>query len=477
MLRRSGLLTSALTLVVGLLVACSGSNGAQGPADEIQDPVADIPSGVERAHQAALGYLADRDPAHAPQPGLSWTSEIIDTQGLVGATHYRYRAGAWQMVIVVPIVAPDMTVYQIQLTNDETGFTWEGTVDKNGEVIEEAPPPATAQVQGWMGHVLSLPGGGDYVEFSPEGAGEMGIVGASQPIEDRIVGLRDKTGAGEYANFWGDIECGVDDLNQCRLSVERLRVGPEQSEPEPVDAWVGRVVSQSPGAQFDDAFVLSGDYPVWFGVASQIGADGWPTYDQALVDLRDTGADVTVWGDLLCGVPDANGCQIQVARMEVEGEPVDPYSGWETYVNGIFGFSFRYPGDWSLEEIPAGVTPATESMPASGPAIHLTKDDYLVYLGFRQLTQTFFLGGTGMPAGEFQDRGQVPFAGGTMRKQALVLDGKDKVLVYGPYEGANLVVLARVDSRGQTDYQQAEIPMEVQFAVDRILGSFEVSPP
>jgi hypothetical protein len=82
-----------------------------------------------------------------------------------------------------------------------------------------------------------------------------------------------------------------------------------------------------------------------------------------------------------------------------------------------------------------------------------------------------------MPAGEFQDRGQVTFLGESMKKQALVLDGKDKALVYGLYEGANLSVLVRVDDGGQTDYTQAEIPMDVQADVDRILGTFDLSAP
>jgi hypothetical protein len=100
-----------------------------------------------------------------------------------------------------------------------------------------------------------------------------------------------------------------------------------------------------------------------------------------------------------------------------------------------------------------------------------------VYVGFRRPTEDYFLGGTGMPSGEFQDRGQVDFLGGLLRKQALVLEGKDKVLVYGPFEGSSLVVLVRVDNRGQTDYLQAEVPMDVQDELDRTLGTFELAAP
>lgn len=468
----------AMILAGWILVACSGVGPATPQAATQQTQSADIPPGVVSAHSAALAYLAQHDPAHAPPDGIVWTSEIIDTQGLVGATHYRYMSDQWQMVIVVPVVAPDSTIYNIQLTNDETGFVWEGTVGNDGAVIEDVPPkPSAYQVQGWMGHVRSLPDGGDYVEFSPQGSGAMGIAGATDVVEHRIAELRDLTGAGEFANFWGSVTCGVDDYQGCQLVVDRLRAGQEQSAAEAVDGWAGEIISQAAGAQFDDAFVLSGDYPIWFGIASAIGDDGSPTYAEALADLRDTGKQVSVWGQLLCGVPDANGCQIQVQRAEVDGQAVDPYEGWTEYNNGIYGFHFRYPPGWTLEEVPAGLNPATESMPASGPAIRLTKGGVVVYIGYRRLTESYFLGGTGMPAGEFEDRGQVAFLGDHLDKQALVFEGKDKALVYKTYQGATLVFLIRVDDLSQIDYSQVEVPMDVQLEIDKILGTFVASAP
>jgi hypothetical protein len=471
------LMLTATLLAGWMLASCEAAVSPTPAATNVEQPGQEIPAGVTLAHKSALDYLALHDPSNAPPPNLAWAAEVIDTLGLVGAMHYRYTAQAWQMVIVVPVVAPEMTVYQVQVTNEQTGFTWEGSIDKDGVVIEDIPAPAAAQVQGWMGHVLSLPNGGDYVEFSPEGSGAMGIAGATDAVEAQIAGLRDKTGAGEFANFWGHIDCGVEDFQGCRLAVDRLRAGPEQASPEPVEGWIGKIVSQEPGAQFDDAFVLSGTYPIWFGIASRVAADGTLRYDEAVATLRDSGKEVSVWGQMVCGVPDANGCQIQVDRLEVAGQAVDPYAGWTEYSNGIYGFSFRYPPGWTLEEVSAGVNPATEAMPASGPAIHLTKDGMFVYVGFRRPTEDYFLGGTGMPSGEFQDRGLVDFLGGLLRKQALVLEGKDKVLVYGPFEGSSLVVLVRVDNRGQTDYLQAEVPMDVQDELDRTLGTFELAAP
>ena len=147
------------------------------------------------------------------------------------------------------------------------------------------------------------------------------------------------------------------------------------------------------------------------------------------------------------------------------------------YNNGIYGFHFRYPPGWTLEEVPAGLNPATDSMPASGPAIRLTKGGVVMYIGYRRLTESYFLGGTGMPAGEFEDRGQVAFLGDRLDKRALVFEGKDKTLVYKTYQGASMVFLIRVDVLSQVDYSQVEVPQDVQQEVDRILSTFELSAP
>jgi len=58
--------------------------------------------------------------------------------------------------------------------------------------------------------------------------------------------------------------------------------------------------------------VLSGDYPVAFGVHSLD-----PDLQSQLEDLRDTGQTFRVWGLLRTGVPDAYGSQIQVDQTEV----------------------------------------------------------------------------------------------------------------------------------------------------------------
>ena len=87
-------------------------------------------------------------------------------------------------------------------------------------------------------------------------------------------------------------------------------------EPQPVENWTGQIrcshYDSAPDAPCGNAFVLSGRFPVWFGVWSQD-----PQILEQINNLRDTGTTVTLSGQLLAGVPDVNGTQIQVEKLEI----------------------------------------------------------------------------------------------------------------------------------------------------------------
>ena len=79
--------------------------------------------------------------------------------------------------------------------------------------------------------------------------------------------------------------------------------------------WRGVIKSTEPGAQFDDYFELwTNGQMIYFGIDSM---------DQAVQPqieaLRDSGKIVRLYGTLFSNVPDYNGSQIQVDRIEVEG--------------------------------------------------------------------------------------------------------------------------------------------------------------
>jgi putative hemolysin len=190
-----------------------------------------------------------------------------------------------------------------------------------------AASPMRTVVVGWYGFVTSIPEGGEYDDYFtlvPEGTGEFGVAGADAAVEAQIVALRDREEPGKYAHFWGTLTCGVDDYNGCQLVVTRLRVdgAGEFFDPDPVEGWEGFVVSNPPMTEYDDHFVLSGQYLVLYGIS---GAD--PTVAARLDQVRDTLTPVRVWGELTCGVPDTNGCRIEVTRIDPIGESVAPGMG------------------------------------------------------------------------------------------------------------------------------------------------------
>jgi LysM repeat protein len=106
-------------------------------------------------------------------------------------------------------------------------------------------------------------------------------------------------------------------LTSTRIYVgQRLVIPVPQPGPvhDMVDGWVGRIVKFPHGSQFDDYF-QRGD-----GQRSGIEAiDG--ALRQRIETYRWTGAQVQVWGRLLNSVPDMNGCQILVERIEAVSGP------------------------------------------------------------------------------------------------------------------------------------------------------------
>jgi putative hemolysin len=190
--------------------------------------------------------------------------------------------------------------------------------------LAAAPEEGTKAV-GWYGYVISLPAGSQYDDclvLEPEGVGEIGIAGVDEGIEAQIVALRDQEEPGKYAHFWGTLACGVPDYGGCQLVVTRLRVdGPgEFFEPDPVEGWDGVVVREPPLSQYDDHFVLSGDFLVFYGINSTD-----PAIAAQLEELRNTMTPIRIWGEVACGVMDVNGCTIDVTRIEITGEPL---TGW-----------------------------------------------------------------------------------------------------------------------------------------------------
>jgi hypothetical protein len=139
-----------------------------------------------------------------------------------------------------------------------------------------------------------------------------------------------------------------------------------------------------------------------------------------------------------------------------------PYLGWGMYVNEDYGFIFRYPTTWTLKE--------------EANYLNLCQGTLLFTIVYRRQGEDFAAHWTGMPAGELEDRGTMSTPGLEITRQALVYEGKVKVLVYGGEVG-DLVFSVRLDDVGTMDYRTIDIPGTIQVQADQIVGSLTATPP
>lgn len=83
---------------------------------------------------------------------------------------------------------------------------------------------------------------------------------------------------------------------------------------EPIADWWGVIKSTGKGAQYDDYFERQDlGQVITFGIDSKI-----PDVQKKIVALRDSGIVVHLYGTLVSNVPDYNGSQILVDRLEEE---------------------------------------------------------------------------------------------------------------------------------------------------------------
>jgi uncharacterized protein len=83
---------------------------------------------------------------------------------------------------------------------------------------------------------------------------------------------------------------------------------------EEIADWWGLIKSTEPGAQYDDYFERQDlGQTIYFGIDSMD-----PAVKHQIEALRNSGKIVHLYGTLLSNVPDYNGSQIQVDRIEVE---------------------------------------------------------------------------------------------------------------------------------------------------------------
>lgn len=144
-------------------------------------------------------------------------------------------------------------------------------------------------------------------------------------------------------------------------------------------------------------------------------------------------------------------------------EPGPPGEGEAAlYVNEDYGFAFRIPATWTLEE-------AGEQM------VMLTHDGLRLAIAFQAPgSNPPQLGG--LPAGELETVGTMAFMGEEIDQQAVVYKGKVKVLLCDAKVG-DLRFAFRLDDMIAADYETVDIPEGAESDMAAILASFELHRP
>jgi len=215
---------------------------------------------------------------------------------------------------------PTMTVEATtEATAGEPGASESTGDDGSGGYM---PPETTEELADWWGVIKSTPPGAQFDDyFERQDLGQkirFGIDSLDPTIKSQIETLRD---SGKIVHLYGTLVSNVPDYNGSQIQVDCIEIE-EQSPgsfmpPEATEVladWWGVIKSVQPGAQFDDYFERHD-----LGQIIRFGIDSLdPEIKSQIEMVRDTGKIVHLYGTLVSNVPDYNGSQIQVERLEVE---------------------------------------------------------------------------------------------------------------------------------------------------------------
>ena len=151
---------------------------------------------------------------------------------------------------------------------------------------------------------------------------------------------------------------------------------------------------------------------------------------------------------------------------------------WPRYVHEEYGFSFQYPPDWVVEPDANPISTLYGHALFVRPADESARVSLRVV--FRRAGEDILLWPTGVGEGEFVERDSVPFLGGTLKRVALVCDGRDQSVWYksvmgdqqprGDLEFSFILAYRGACSDGYS------LPEQVQAIGNMIVTSFEIQP-
>ncbi len=186
--------------------------------------------------------------------------------------------------------------------------------------VQTPEPAATAKPQAGMPNPASV--------YCEQNGNKLEIQTAADGSQSGVCVFPDGSTCDEWAYFRG--ECGLIGETTVEATTEASGGGPGGSggteenasggfmppdTTEELIDWWGIIKSTEPGSQYDDYFERQDlGQIIYFGIDSMD-----PSVKAQIVASRDSGKIVHLYGSLLSNVPDYNGSQILVDRIEVEG--------------------------------------------------------------------------------------------------------------------------------------------------------------
>jgi len=153
--------------------------------------------------------------------------------------------------------------------------------------------------------------------YCTQNGNKLEIQTASDGSQNGICIFPDGSTCDEWAYYRGECGPATQKSPTPALTVEEQASGgymPPGTSEEIADWW-GVIKSTESGTQYDDYFERQdfGQQSIYFGIDSMD-----PAVQSQIEALRDSGKIVHLYGTLLSNVPDYNGSQVQVDRIEVE---------------------------------------------------------------------------------------------------------------------------------------------------------------
>jgi hypothetical protein len=358
------------------------------------------PSDPVGTRDAVLAYLGENHRDRTGAAGLLWTEKHTKPEGLVGGESYEYTADDWVIAVSYPVVAPENVVYTVTVSNQATGFHWEGQVDAQGQVTE-TPARTELASDGWRIYRNETLG------YSFQYPAEAEIITADDPLQTLTI-----LGPGMGDEFWGISHPnnreeyrppeGVD-LSQW-LTDHNL-VGEKRLDNVQIAGTTAIHFrhERSPQSYADDRYYFARGGQLYLVLIGHGEVEDWELDNRFLSSFQFEGAASDASASTPIPTPMPFGAS--------------DYQGFWAYTHPNYNFSIMLPEDWVVEEITTSDPLMNGHMLSLYPRLQGEGvEGLLVRMTFRRVGEDALLWPTGVGAGEFVPQGTLDVAGQPARR-------------------------------------------------------------